>query len=119
MAGGNRFFLYFSRIPATIFFPSRENDVSRKSFIPAFPQKEKKAVNKRILLPLNKNSDSASRNERFVQKSFHHAEKLLSSAGMYKMRRKWFPVVGEKLLYEKWLHHNLNNGFHQHEIYSE
>ena len=32
---------------------------------------------------------------------------------------KWFPVVGERLLYKKWLHLNLNNGFNQHEIFSE
>ena len=29
-----------------------------------------------------------------------------------KTGRKWFPIVGERLLYKKWLYLNLNNGFH-------
>ena len=29
-----------------------------------------------------------------------------------KTRRKWFPIVVERLLYKNWLHHNSNNGFH-------
>ena len=71
--------------------------------------KQKKAVKKRMLFPLDKNSDSTSLNEGFVQKiGFHYAEKLPS--GIFKvMRGKWFPIVGEKLLYKKWLHLNLNN----------
>ena len=32
------------------------------------PQEERKVVNERILVPLNKNSDSTSRNEGFVKK---------------------------------------------------
>ena len=46
-----------------------------------------KAVNKRILFPLNKNYDSTSQNEGFDQKiHFHYAENLLSPAGIYKKR---------------------------------
>ena len=33
-----------------------------------------------------------------------------------KIRRKWFPIVGERLLYKKWLHLYLNNGFHWHKV---
>ena len=29
---------------------------------------------------------------------------------MYKTRRKRFQIVGDKLLYKKWLHLNFNNG---------
>ena len=43
--------------------------------------KQKKAVNKRILLPVDKNSDLKSHNERFVKKlRFHYVEKLLPLA---------------------------------------
>ena len=45
----------------------------------------KKAVNKRILFPIDRNSDSNSQNEGFVKKiHFHYAEKLLSLAGISK-----------------------------------
>ena len=73
----------------------------------------KKAVNKRILFPIDRNSDSTSQNERFVKKiRFHYAEKLLSPAGLSKKnRKKWFSIVGQGLLYKKWLHVNLNNRF--------
>ena len=41
----------------------------------------KKVVNKIILFPIDKNSDSTSQNEGFVKKiRFHYAEKLLSPA---------------------------------------
>ena len=45
---------------------------------------------------------------------FHYDEKLLSPAGIhiYKMGRKWFLIVEERLLYKKKFHLNLNNGFH-------
>ena len=74
----------------------------------------KKAVNTRILFPIGRNSDSTSQNEGFVKKiRFHNAEKLLLPAGISKTTRKnWLPIVGERLLYKKWLHLNLNNGFH-------
>ena len=46
--------------------------------------RRKKAVNKIILFPLNKNSGFTSRNEGFVKKMrFRYAEKLLSTAGIY------------------------------------
>ena len=42
------------------------------------PISRKKAVNKRILFPIDKNSDSTSYNEGFVKKIlFHNAKKLL------------------------------------------
>ena len=45
----------------------------------------KKAVNKRTLFSINKNSDSTSQNEGFVKKiRFHYAGKLLSSAEISK-----------------------------------
>ena len=38
--------------------------------------KQKKAVNKRTLSPIDRNSDFTSQNERFVEKiRFHYAEK--------------------------------------------
>ena len=76
--------------------------------------KQKKVVNKRILFPINRNSNSSSQNEEFVKKiRLHYAEKLLSPGGISKKtRKKWLPIVGERLLCKKWLHLNLNNGFH-------
>ena len=61
----------------------------------------KKAVNKKILFPIDKNFDSTSQNEGFVKKiRFKYAEKLLSPAGISKKTRKeWFPIVVEMLLY--------------------
>ena len=32
---------------------------------------------------------------------------------------KWFPIVGERLLYKKWFQLNLINVFHQHKICTE
>ena len=82
---------------------------------------QQKAVNKRILFPIDRNSDPTSQNEGFVKRiRFHYAEKLLSPPGIStKARKTWFPIAGEKLLYKKWLHLDLNNGFHQHKICSE
>ena len=55
-------------------------------------------------------------NEIFFKKiRFHYAEKLLSVAGYQKTkkkRRKWFPIARERLLYKKWHHFNMNNGFY-------
>ena len=72
-------------------------------------QKQSKAVNKRILFPIDRNSDSASLNEGFVKNiRFHYAEKLLSPTRISKKTcKKWLPVVGERLLYKKWFHLNL------------
>ena len=42
--------------------------------------KQKKAVNKKILFPIDRNSDSANQNEGFVKKKSHCAEKLPSPA---------------------------------------
>ena len=114
------FFSIFQRVlPVILFFSSGGKDVSRKCFIPASgkEKRKRKAANKRILFPLNKNFDSTSRNEGFVKKiRFHYAENLLSAAGIfiyiYKTRRKWFPIVGERLLCKKCFHLNFNNGFH-------
>ena len=57
----------------------------------------KKAVNIRILFPIDKNSDSTSQNEGlFTKIRFHYAEKLLSPGVISrKTRQKWLPVVGE------------------------
>ena len=64
--------------------------------------RRKKAVNKRILFPIDRNSDSTNQHEGFVKKiRFHFAEKLLSPAGISKKtRKKWFSIVGERLLYK-------------------
>ena len=45
---------------------------------------------------------------------FHYAEKLLSPTGIYVYQKRVenIPIVGETLLDNKWLHLNLNNGFH-------
>ena len=49
----------------------------------------KEAVNKRILFPINRTSDSTSQNEGFVKKiRFHYAEKLLSPAVISKKHEK-------------------------------
>ena len=77
--------------------------------------KKEKAVNKRIRFPIDRSSDSTRQNEGFAKEiRFHHAEKLLLSAEISekKTRERWFQIVGERLLYKKWLHLNLNNGFH-------
>ena len=51
--------------------------------------RRKKAVNKRILLLIDRNSDSTNQHEGFVKKiRFHFAEKLLSPAGISKKTRK-------------------------------
>ena len=59
----------------------------------------KKAVNKRILFPIDRSFDSTSQNEGFVKNMrFHYAEKLLSPAGISKKtRQKWLPIVRERL----------------------
>ena len=45
----------------------------------------KKAVNKRTLSPIDRNSDFTSQNESFVEKiRFHYAKKLLSPAEISK-----------------------------------
>ena len=74
----------------------------------------KKAVNKRILFPIDGNSYSTAQYEGFVIKiRFHFAEKLHSQARVSKKtRKKSFPILGERLLYKKWLYLDLNNGFH-------
>ena len=78
----------------------------------------KKVVNKRVLFPIDRNSDSTSQNERFLKKiHFDYAENLISPTGItIKTLKKWLPMVRERLLYKKW---NVNNGFNQHKIYSE
>ena len=55
----------------------------------------KKVVNKKILFPIDRNSDSTSQNEGFIQKiHFHYAQKLLSPAGISKKTcKKWLPIV--------------------------
>ena len=70
----------------------------------------RKAVNKRMLFPIGRNSDSTSQNEGFVKKiHFHFAEKPLSPAEISKKtRNKWLQIVGERLLYKKLLHLNMN-----------
>ena len=57
----------------------------------------KKAVNKRILFPIDKNSDSTSQNEGFVKEiRFHYTKNLLSPTEISKKtRQKWFPTVGD------------------------
>ena len=59
----------------------------------------KKAVNKRLLLPIDKNSDSTSQNKGILKKiRFLYAEKLLSSAEISKKTfEKWFQIVGERV----------------------
>ena len=94
LASVKHFFLHFSEIPASFF------SVQWKSIFQGNPYfqlgennfrvgngfyKQKKAVNKRILFPIDRNPDSTSQNEEFVKKiRFDYAEKLLSSAEMSK-----------------------------------
>ena len=97
-----------------------ENYFSIKSFMETdfraniLVSTSRNVVNERILFPLDKNLDSTIQNEGFVKKMrFHYAKKPLSPAGTSKKARiKWFSIVGERLLYKKWLHLNLNNGLH-------
>ena len=75
----------------------------------------KKAANKKMLFPIDRNFDSTSQNEGFVKKTrFHYAEKLLLSPAETSKkklaRKKWFQIVWERLPYKKWFHLNLNNG---------
>ena len=60
--------------------------------------RRKKAVNKIILFPIDRNSHSTSQNERFIKKMlFHYAKRLLSPVGISKKtRRKWLLIVGER-----------------------
>ena len=116
-------FLHFVETPAS-FFPSSGKLFFKEIII--FGQwkrslglimvstRRKKAVYKRILFPIDRNSYSTSQNEGLIKNiRFHYTEKLLSPAGISKKATKiWFPVVGETLLYKKWIHLNLNNGFH-------
>ena len=76
--------------------------------------KQKKSCKQKILFPIGRNSDSTSQNEGFVKKiSFYFAEKLLSPAEISKKtRNKWLQIVGERLLYKKWLQLNMNKDFH-------
>ena len=67
-----------------------------------------------ILSPSARMRDSLKRFVFTTQKSFFHRLEYLNTNP-----RKWFPVVGERLLFTKWLHLNLNNGFHQQKIYSK
>ena len=74
----------------------------------------KKAINKIMLFSIDRNSDFTSHNEGFIKNTrFHCAEKLLSPTEISKKTSKdRLKIVGERLLYKKWLHLNLNNGFH-------
>ena len=68
----------------------------------------------KLLIPSARTRDSLKRSVSTMRKScFHRVEYLQTN------RRKWFPIVGERLFYKRWLHLNLNNGFHQHKICSE
>ena len=56
------------------------------------------------MFPLNKNSNSISRNEGFLKKSPFSLSRtnVLTGRNMYiKTRRKWFPVVGKRTLDKK------------------
>ena len=133
LAGGNHYFSYFSDTPTNVsFFPSSRKVFSNEilnfnqwkrilELITVSTNRGKKAVNKRIMFPVDKNSISTNQDEGLIKKILsHYAEKLLSPAEISKQtRRKQFPIVGERLLYKKWLHLNLNNGFHHHKICSK
>ena len=81
--------------------------------------KQKKAVNKRMLFPLEKNSDCTSQNDVFVEKiRFHPAEKLFSPAGISKNSHRKCLLLS-RLLYKIWLDLNLNIVFHEQKIRSE
>ena len=74
----------------------------------------KKTLNKVILFPIDRNSDSTNQNEGFLKKiRFHYTEELLSPADISKKAsKKWFKIVGKRLLYKQWLYLTFNNGFH-------
>ena len=81
------FFLNFSETPADSFFPSIEKVFFNKILhllVEADIRVNNgfhKQENKRILFPLDKNSDSISQKEEFVKKTrVHYAEKLFSPA---------------------------------------
>ena len=74
--------------------------------------KQKKSVNKAILFPINKKFDSTSQNEGLVKKIYPLREKAaFTGRNIYKTRKKWLPILGERLLYKEWLRINFNNGF--------
>ena len=59
---------------------------------------ERKTVNKRILFPINKNSDSTSRSEEFVKKYAFTTPKNCFHWQKYIYKK---PIVGERLLNKK------------------
>ena len=75
---------------------------------------KKNPIDKIMLFSIDRNSDFTSHNEGFIKNTrFHCAEKLLSPTEISKKTSKdRLKIVGERLLYKKWLHLNLNNGFH-------
>ena len=85
MASRNHLFLHISESPARLFDRLVKTYFSTKSFIPASGSRwtgSKKAVSKRILFLLDKNSESISYNEGLAKKMrFNYAEKLLSLRG--------------------------------------
>ena len=66
-------------------FPPKEREFRANNGF----HKQKKAVNKLILFPIDIISDSTSQNETFVQKiRFHYAKKRLAPAGISKKHVK-------------------------------
>ena len=49
-----------------------------------------KALNEKILFPLDRKSVSTSRNEEFVKNSFHLTKKLFSQPGIFEKWKKLF-----------------------------
>ena len=89
LTSGKHFFFSIFWRPLPVFFPSSGKVFFKK--ILTFGQwkqilelvmastSRKKAVNKRILFPIDKSSDSTNQNEGFVKKiCFHYAKKLLA-----------------------------------------
>ena len=74
-----------------------------------------KAVNKRLLFSIGRNSDSPARMKDSLKKYVSTTQKSCFRRQEYLKQ----PVKNgfqqqERLLHKKWLHLNLNNGFHQH-----
>ena len=99
------FFLQFSETPASFFSSSGKvffKEIlifgywKRSLEILIVSTSRKNGAKKKILFPINKNSDSTIQNKEFVKKTrFHYADKLLSQPGISKKTsKKWLPIVG-------------------------
>ena len=104
----NIFFLSIFRRQLQDFFPSSGNVFFKEILISAQLKRIlelKKAVNKKILFPIDKNSDSTSQNQGFVKKiSFHYAESCYH-------RQKYLKKLVKNVFQQQERSYPIKNGF--------